>query len=107
MSMGSTGTVNMTAKMISDIKAAVEEYRSKTNSLAESLDGEVNGLIPANFSGAAADGFKLFYTNNITPVIGENLTSLLDTIDEIAQGILDGIPGASGIDDQLGEGNQQ
>lgn len=65
------------------------------------------GLIPASFSGAAAEGFKAFYTKNIVPANGENLANLLKTIDEIAQGILDAIPGASGLDDQLADGNQQ
>lgn len=107
MAMGSTGTVNITHKMMADIKQAVENYRGKANALAAELDGEVNGLIPLYFSGAAAEGFKTFYTNNIVPANGEGLTNLLNVIDEIAQSILDAIPGANGLDDQLADGNQQ
>lgn len=107
MAMGSTGTVNITQKMMTDIKSAVEEYRGKANALATELEEQVNGLIPENFSGAAADGFKVFYNNNIVPANGEGLTNLLKAIDDIAQGILDAIPGASGLDDQLADGNQQ
>lgn len=107
MTMGSTGTVNITQKMMTDIKSAVEEYRGKATTLATELEDQVNGLIPANFSGAAAEGFKVFYNNNIVPANDEGLTKLLDAIDEIAQGILDAIPGADGLDDQLADGNQQ
>lgn len=107
MAMGSTGTVNITQKMMTDIKDAVEEYRNKTNTLAQNLDSEVNGLIPGNFSGAAADGFKAFYNKNIVPANGEGLANLLKAIDDIAQNVLDAIPGASGLDDQLADGNQQ
>lgn len=79
MAMGSTGTVNITQKMMTDIKDAVNDYRNKTNTLAENLDSEINGLIPASFSGAAAEGFKAFYTKNIVPANGENLANLLKT----------------------------
>ena len=107
MAMGSTGTVNISAKMMTDIKDAVSDYRGKANSLKEQLDGEVNGLVGSNFVGEAANGFKDFYTKNIVPANGEGLDKLLQAIDDIAQGTLDAIPGGSGLDDQLAEGNRQ
>ena len=108
MAMGSTGTINMTAKMISDIKAAVEDYRGKADALATNLASEISGLIPANFSGAAAEGFRSYYDSNIAEqLIGQSLKQLLDSIDQIADSISDAIPGAPGVDDQLGEGNRQ
>lgn len=107
MAMGTTGTVNITQKMMTDIKDAVSEYRSKAQANSDKLDGEVNGLIPANFSGAAAEGYKAFYDKNIVPATGEGLTNLLKAIDDIAQGALDAIPGGNGLDDQLAEGNNQ
>ena len=107
MAMGSTGTVNITAKMMDDIIQAVSDYRTTTNTLKENLDSEVNGLVGINFVGAAADGFKAFYTNNIVPVNGEGLTNLLKAIDDIATATKDALPGANGLDDQLGEGNNQ
>lgn len=107
MAMGSTGTVNISQKMMTDIKSAVADYRGKVKALQERLDGEVNGLIPGNFSGAAAEGFKFFYTKNIVPANGEGLENLLKVIDDIAQGTLDALPGGNGLDDQLAEGNRQ
>lgn len=107
MAMGSTGTVNMTQKMMTDIMEAVSDYQGKANALKERLEGEMNSLIPGNFSGAAADGFKFFYTNNIVPAIGEGLENLLKAITDIAQGALDAIPGGNGLDDQLADGNKQ
>lgn len=107
MAMGSTGTVNITAKMMDDIIQAVNDYTATTNTLKDNLDSEVNGLVGVHFVGAAADGFKAFYTNNIVPVNGEGLTNLLKAITEIADAIKSALPGANGLDDQLGEGNNQ
>jgi hypothetical protein len=107
MAMGSTNTVNITQKMMQDIVSAVSDYRAKTNALAEQLDGVVNGLIPGNFSGSAADGFKEFYTKNIVPANGEGLKDLLDAVEGMANGILESIPGGNALDDQLGDGNRQ
>lgn len=107
MAMGSTGTVNISVKMLTDIKEAVSDYREKTNTLKEQLDSEVNGLIGNSFVGEAANGFRDFYNNNIVPANGEGLTKLLKAIDDIAQGALDAIPGGNGLDDQLAEGNRQ
>lgn len=107
MAMGSTGTVNITVKMMTDIKDAVSDYRGKTNALKEQLDSEVNGLVGSSFVGEAANGFKDFYTKNIVPANGEGLEKLLNAIDEIAQGALDALPGGNGLDDQLAEGNRQ
>lgn len=107
MAMGSTGTVNITQKMMTDIMNAVSDYRGKAKALQERLDSEVKSLIPGNFSGAAAQGFEDFYTNNIATANGEGLDNLLKAIDDIAQSTLDAIPGGSGLDDQLADGNRQ
>ncbi len=113
MPMGSTGTVNISVKMLNDINSAVADYRSKANTLAEQLDSEVNGLIPSNFEGEAAEGFKAFYDKTFLSAEGVNpgLESLLLVIDGeengIVKGILDGIPGAGGTDEKLAEINNQ
>jgi len=107
MAMGKTGTVNISVKMMTDIKDAVSDYRGKANSLKEQLQSEVDGLIYNHFVGEAANGFRDFYRNNIVPANGEGLDKLLQAIDDIAQGALDAIPGGNGLDDQLGEGNRQ
>lgn len=107
MAMGSTGTINITQQMMKDIKDAVDEYRRKTKALQERLEGEISGLIPGNFSGAAAEGFKAFYDKNIVPANGEGLDNLLKVIEDIAQGALDTLPGGNGVDEQLAQGNRQ
>lgn len=107
MAMGSTGTVNITQKMMTDIKDAVADYRVKAKSLQDQLNGEIKKLIPGSFSGAAASGFEEFYNKNIVPANGEGLEQLLKAIDDIAQGALEAIPGGNGLDDQLADGNKQ
>ena len=107
MAMGSTGTVNITSKMMDDIMQAVSEYRTTATTLHTNLEGEVNGLVGSGFVGAAAEGFKAFYTQNIAPVTGEGVTNLLKAIDDIATATKSALPGTDGLDDQLGEGNRQ
>lgn len=107
MSMGSTGTVNISAKMLDDIKQAVADYRTTANGLKDRLNDEVNGLVGVNFVGAAANGFKAFYTNNIVPANGDGLDKLLAAIDQIADAAKNALPGTNGLDDQLAEGNNQ
>lgn len=107
MAMGSTGTVNISAKMMDDIIQAVSDYRTIAKALHTNLGEEINGLVGTSFVGAAADGYKAFYTNSIEPVTGEGVTNLLKAIDDIANATKNAIPGTDGLDDQLGEGNSQ
>lgn len=109
MAMGSTETVNMTAKMLNDIMQAVEDYRAKANANAAELESTVTGLIPSGFEGAAADGFRAFYDKTFTSDEGLNkgIENLLNTIKQMAEEILKAIPGSNGVDDQLAEGNNQ
>lgn len=109
MAMGSTGTVNMTAKMMNDVIQAVEDYRAKASAHAGELENQVTGLIPSSFEGAAANGFKAFYDKTFTAEDGINkgIENLLNTIKQMAEETLKAIPGANGLDDQLAEGNNQ
>lgn len=107
MAMGSTETINITSKMMDDIKQAVSDYRSTANELKQQLNDEINGLVGVSFVGAAADGFKTFYTKNIVPANGEGLDKLLSAIDQIADAAKDALPGGNGLDEQLGNGNKQ
>lgn len=107
MAMGSTGTVNITPEMMTNAMSIIDEYRAETNNLYTRLSDEVAGLIPANFSGSAAEGFQFFYTDKIEPAAGEGLTKMLDALYQICEGILKAIPAENGLDDQLGEGNRK
>ena len=107
MAMGSTGTVNITPEMMKNAMSIIDEYRAETGNLYTRLSDEVAGLIPANFSGSAAEGFQFFYTDKIEPAAGEGLTKLLDALYQNCEGILKAIPAENGPDDQLGEGNRK
>lgn len=107
MAMGSTGTVNITPEMLRNALKVIEEYQTKTTNLHNQLSDTVNTLIPADFSGSAADGFKDFYTNKIEPAVGEGLTQLITALHDIVQGTLEAIPDTNGLDDQLGEENRK
>ena len=108
MAMGSTGTVNITPKMMKDALSAITEYRETASSLEKQLTETVTSLVASDFTGSAAEGFKYFYDNKITPIIGEDLKTLIDALEDIAQGTLDAIPAdEQGLDDKLGAGNKQ
>lgn len=107
MAMGTTGTVNITPEMMKNALSVISTYRTTAATYKTNLENEINTLIPSNFSGAAAEGFNDFYIKKIEPAIGNNLTSLLNVLDQICQGILSAIPDTDGLDDQLGEGNRK
>jgi hypothetical protein len=107
MAMGSKGTVNITTQMMTSALNAIEEYRKTTGTLHTTLTDTVNTLIPGSFSGAAAEGFQHFYSNTIEPAIDTDLTTLLKSLEDIVNETLNALPGGSGLDDQLGEGNRQ
>ncbi len=107
MAMGTTGTVNITPEMMNNALSVIEEYKTKTNTLHTSLTDTVNSLIPTNFSGNAAEGFKFFYDDKIEPAIGDGLTQLITALHDIVQGTLEAIPDTDGLDDQLAEGNKK
>lgn len=105
--MGSTGTVNITHAMIDAAKQAISEYQATVNGLNGELQSEIDGLIPGNFSGSAANGFKAFYDTNIQPNVTDGLTKMLESLTGICDTVKSYIPGEEqGVDDQLGQGNQ-
>jgi len=108
MAMGNTSTVNVTPEMMNNALNVISDYRTKTVDLHTQLSDTVTTLIPGNFSGNAADGFKIFYENKIEPAVGEGLTKLLDSLQKMCEGILQAIPQDSvGLDDQLAEENKK
>ncbi len=105
--MGTTGTVNVTLSMLEQALRAIEDYRESVKGLNNNLKQTVEGLIPASFSGSAAEGFKAFYTNNIEPNINTNLFQMLDGLKNICEAIKAQIPGMDqGVDEQLGQVNK-
>jgi uncharacterized protein YukE len=111
MSMGNTGTVNMTPEMLRNALTAVEDYQGIAAGLHTRLGEAVTSLVPSSFSGSAADGFKYFYDNNIATVTDTaesgTLGQILKALRSILEETLKAIPDANGLDDELGDGNRQ
>ncbi len=104
--MGTTGTINITKDMMDKAITAIDTYQTTITTLNGELVDEIDGIIPSSFSGSAATGFKTFYTNNIEPNTGENLTKMLGSLKTICETVKKQIPGDNeGVDDQLGSGN--
>lgn len=105
--MGSTGTVKISVSMMDAAVQAINDYEEAIKGLNQRLDEEVNGLVPTNFSGAAADGYVAFYNGQIVPNITEGLSNMLEALKSICESVKSQIPGdTNGVDDQLGQGNQ-
>ena len=104
--MGTTGTINITKDMMDKAITAIDTYQTTITNLNTELLAEIDGIIPSSFSGSAATGFKAFYTKNIEPTTGENLTKMLKSLKTICETVKKQIPGdTEGVDDKLGTGN--
>ena len=104
MAMGNTGTVNVTPEMINNAKDAIQEYKDTVKTLYSQLEDTMSALIPGNFSGSAADGFKYFYDNNIKSVAN---TDVNDSMNNIVDGISEAIPAERGVDESLATENRK
>lgn len=105
--MGSTGTVNITKAMMDAAIKAVDDYQSQVTGINSELQSEIVGLIPSSFSVQQLRVLRLFTNTSILPNVTDNLTKMLDSLKEICNTIKMQIPGDDqGVDDQLGQGNQ-
>ena len=99
MAMGNTGTVNVTPEMINNAKDAIQEYKDTVKTLYSQLEDTMSALIPGNFSGSAADGFKYFYDNNIKSVANTDVNDY---------GVIsEAIPAERGVDESLATENRK
>ena len=107
MALGTTGTLNVTTEMIKNALDAIDAYRTEANNLHKQLTDIVDGLIPADFSGNAATGYKTFYNGKIEPLIDSNLEQYLKALEDICGAIKSQIPDQSGVDESLATENNK
>ena len=96
----------LTHAIISSATEKVDAYVATANGLYEELSGIIATLTSANFNGDAADGYKVFFTQQVTPALTENLTaseSLMAGIKNILESIQTQL--LDTVDPQLGENN--
>ena len=98
----------LTHAIIASATEKVDTYVTTANGLYEELQGVVTNLTSANFNGDASDGYKVFFTEKVTPALTENLTapgsSLMASIKSILETIQNQL--LDTVDPQLGETNQ-
>ena len=98
----------LSKSMITNAKQAVSNYITTATGLYADLNKLIITLTASDFQGDAAEGFKDFFTNKVTPVLTSSLTdkgtSLMAGIemmlDNISSSLLDG------VDPQLGAANR-
>lgn len=112
MAMGSTGTVNVTPEMINNAKNAIQEYQDTAGALLGQMEETVSALIPGNFSGSAAEGFKAFFNGTIMKVIdtkdgNSGVMQIITLLNSIVDGISEAIPAEQGVDESLAVENRK
>ena len=98
----------LTSADINNAISVVDAYVTKATGIFNNLQSTINTLTSSNFMGDASDGFKDFFTSQVTPVLTENLTdpgssltaSIKQMLDSIREQLL------STVDPQLGDGNR-
>lgn len=94
----------LTKENINQAVDAVASYVSSANELFEQLQTVVNTLTSDNFIGDASNGYKQFFTAQVTPALTTNLTALTDAIKSMMENI--GTQLLDTVDVKLGEVNQ-
>ena len=98
----------LTSADINNAISAVDTYITKATGIFNNMQSTINSLTGSNFMGDASNGFGDFFTNQVTPVLTENLTdpgtSLTSSIKEMLESIKEQL--LDTVDPQLGEGNR-
>lgn len=100
-------TTILTHAIISSATETVDTYVATANELYEELSGAIDTLTGSNFNGDAADGYKVFFTEQVTPALTENLTAPGESLMTGIKNILESIQTQllDTVDPQLGENN--
>jgi uncharacterized protein YukE len=93
----------LTSAIISQATSSVEEYASQAKSIASEIQSIITALA-SNFEGDAADGYKEFFTQKVSPAINENLEGLTNSIKQILESIQTQL--LATVDPQLGDNNR-
>lgn len=93
----------LTSAIISQASSAVQEYSSQAKSIASEVASIINNLV-SNFTGDAADGYREFFTQKVSPAINENLDSLMSAIQQMLDSIQQQL--LNTVDPQLGTNNR-
>lgn len=98
----------LTSADIANAVSAVDAYITKATGIFGNMQSTVNSLTGANFIGDASDGFRDFFTGQVTPVLTENLTDASSSLTASIKAMLESIREQllSTVDPQLGEGNR-
>lgn len=111
MAMGSESKVVIDQEM-QKAKENCQEFRAQVKTFIEKLDNTITTLLSTGFKGKAADGFKVFYENNIKAFFADGGTfdQYLGRFDKDGEGLFDTIEmhliGSGGLDPSLGENNK-
>ena len=97
----------LTHAIISSATEKVDTYVATANGLYEELSGVIATLTGSNFNGDAADGYKVFFNEQVTPALTENLTAPGESLMAGIKNILESIQTQllDTVDPQLGENN--
>ena len=97
----------LTHAIISSATEKVDAYVTTANGLYEELSGVIAALTGSNFNGDAAEGYKVFFTEQVIPALTDNLTAPSESLMAGVKSILESIQTQllDTVDPQLGESN--
>ena len=97
----------LTHAIIANATGVVDTYVATANGLHEELEEVIQTLTGANFNGDAAEGYKAFFMQQVTPALTVNLTATNDSLMAGVKSILSGVQSQllDTVDPQLGEHN--
>ena len=98
----------LTNAIVVNAKSSVANYVSTTQALYEELAGVISQLTADDFIGDAAEGYKTFFNDKVTPALVTNLTEPSGSITAGINSMLDSIKEQllDTVDSQLGEINR-
>ena len=111
MAMGSTERVVLNDEM-QKAKSVCADFRSEVATFVSELESTIQTLFSAGFQGEAADGFKVFYDNNVAAFFaaGGTFDQFMSMFDKETDGLFDSIQNAfinqGGLDPTLGQNNK-
>lgn len=97
----------LTHAIITSATEKVDTYVATANGLYEELSSLIATLTASNFTGAAAEGYKVFFNEQVTPALTDNLTAPGESLMAGVKSILESIQTQllDTVDPQLGENN--
>lgn len=107
--MSANNTTALNATIVENAKGVIDAYINDATTQYQSLKTVIETLTSTEFTGDAAEGYKNFFVNKITPALTTNLTDPGNSLTATLKSMLDSIKTSllDTVDPQLKSQNEQ